>query len=258
MRDATFGTGFCLSKKQLIMKKTLIFTALTISLMSGFAQSGKVMEEKNVQKRDLKGFHAIRISGGIDLYLSQSGSEAVAVSSNRNEDIAKIKTEVVDGVLNIYMDKDGWSWGSHGTQVLKAFVSCKVIDALKASGGSDIFFEDVVKGDKLALEITGGSDFRGKMEVRELAINQTGGSDSYVSGSASTLSVHATGGSDLHGYELTTSDCHVEATGGSDVKITVNKELSVSATGGSDVTYRGSAVIKDQHTSGSSSVSRKG
>jgi len=70
--------------------------------------------------------------------------------------------------------------------------------------------------------------------------------------------VEAAGGSDFHGYELVTDNCSVVAGGGSDVHITVNKELNVNASGGSDVTYKGTAVVRDIHSGGSSSVTRKG
>jgi len=240
------------------MKNILLLTAFTAVIIFSQAQGTRVIEDKNAQKRDVKGFHGIRISGGIDLYLSQGGNEAVAVSASSSSDRDRIKTEVENGILSISMDNGGFQWGTPGNRKLKAYVSCKVLDALKASGGSDVFLEDLLKSERLDLEISGGSDLKGKVSIGNLIVNQTGGSDSYISGTASRLSVHATGGSDFHGYDLESGECQIEATGGSDVHITVNKELSVSASGGSDVTYKGSAVIRDQHSSGSSSITKKG
>jgi Putative auto-transporter adhesin, head GIN domain len=94
--------------------------------------------------------------------------------------------------------------------------------------------------------------------VGVLDITATGGSDVYISGTASRLSVEATGGSDLHGYELVTDFCNVSATGGSDIKIGVNKELNVTASGGSDVYYKGTAVVRQLSSSGSSDIIKKG
>ena len=59
-------------------------------------------------------------------------------------------------------------------------------------------------------------------------------------------------GSDFSGYSLSVDICNVEASGGSDIYITVNKELSARASGGSDVYYKGSGLIRDIKTSGSS------
>jgi len=79
-----------------------------------------------------------------------------------------------------------------------------------------------------------------------------------ISGTVSKLKIDASGGSDFHGYDLASDVCDIEASGGSDMHITVNKELSVSASGGSDVYYKGNGVIKNMHSSGSSSISKKG
>jgi hypothetical protein len=241
------------------MKNILLLTALTAISIFSQAQGGKVIDDKNAQKREIKGFHGIEISSGIDLYLTQSGDEAVAVSASSSSDRDRIRTEVENGVLKIYMNNDGFRWGARGDRkFLKAYVSCKMLDGLHASGGSDVFLQDLLKSERLDLGLSGGSDLKGKMNIGDLSINQTGGSDSYISGTAAQLSVHATGGSDFHGYDLECGQCHIDATGGSDVHITANKEISINATGGSDVSYKGSAVVKDQHSSGSSSISRKG
>lgn len=242
------------------MKNILLFTALSIASFSCFAQAGKVINDKNAQKRNVPGFHAVRISSGIDLYLSQAGEEAVAVSASSEEYRDKIRTEVQDGVLKIYLENnEGFHWGNWGVNKrLKAYVSCKVLDALRASGGSDVFIEGVVKTDKLDLDMSGGSDLRGKVEAHDLSIIQSGGSDAYLSGAAEHLSLHASGGSDFHGNDLTADNCRVDASGGSDVHIIVNKELSVNASGGSDVYYSGSGVVRESHSSGSSSITRKG
>lgn len=80
----------------------------------------------------------------------------------------------------------------------------------------------------------------------------SGGSDVSISGSTGRLTVDASGGSDFKGYELSADICNVEASGGSDIYVTVNKELSARASGGSDVFYKGNGLIRDIKTSGSS------
>ena len=170
-----------------------------------------------------------------------------------------IKTEVEDGVLKIYLDKDEsgfhWSWGSAH---MKAYVSAKMLSSLDASGGSDVFTETSIKSDKLSIHLSGGSDLKGEITASELNIHQSGGSDVTISGNVATLSIDASGGSDFHGYDLVTDNCNISASGGSDTHITVNKELNVSASGGSDVHYKGNAVVKQISSSGSSSISKKG
>ena len=237
-------------------KMILSAILLTITLFS-FAQNGKVIEDRNAETRNVKGFHAIHVSGGIDLYLTQGNEEAVAVSASELEYRDRIKTEVEDGVLKIYFDNKGFhlNWGN---KKLKAYVSVKDIDALEASGGSDAYLQGTIKSEKLHVELSGGSDLKGKVDAHDMFINQSGGSDVDVSGTVTNLNVDASGGSDLHGYDLVTDYCKISASGGSDSHITVNKELSANASGGSDIYYKGTGTVHEVKSSGSSSITKKG
>jgi hypothetical protein len=239
------------------MKNTILLAAFAFVSFAATAQEGKVIDDKNAQKRSAQGFHGIEISSGIDLYLSQGGEEAVAVSAADLDVRDHIKAEVVDGILKIYIEDHGFHWGHWSNQHMKAYVSCKTIELLHASGGSDVYFEDPIHSDRLKMNLSGGSDLHGKMTIGELTVTQSGGSDSYVSGSATTLSVHTSGGSDYHGYDLAADNCHVDVSGGSDAYLTVNKELTASASGGSDVHYKGNGVVRSSSASGSGSISHR-
>lgn len=231
------------------MKK--LFSLFVVTAFITAASAQKTINDANVQKRNVSGFHAIEVSGGIDLYLSQ-GDEAVAVSASKVEDRDKIVTEVKDGVLKIWYDWKNSSKFDWGNRKMKAYVSFKNLDRLEGSGGSDINVDGSIKVPKLEMEISGGSDFDGKVETDELKVEASGGSDVDISGKAAKVTIDASGGSDFKGYELATDICNVEASGGSDVHITVNKELSANASGGSDVFYKGTGLIRDIKTSGSS------
>ncbi|HEX6846184.1 MAG TPA: head GIN domain-containing protein [Chitinophagaceae bacterium] len=231
------------------MKKLFALLALAGVITTASAQ--KTINDANVQKRNVSGFHAIEVSGGIDLYLSQ-GDEAVAVSAAKVDDRDKIITEVKDGVLKIWYDWKNSSKFDWGNRKMKAYVSFKNIERLEGSGGSDILVDGTIKVAKLDMEISGGSDFDGKVETNELKVEASGGSDVDISGKAAKVTIDASGGSDFKGYELASDICNVEASGGSDVHITVNKELSANASGGSDVFYKGAGLIRDIKTSGSS------
>ena len=236
------------------MKKlfSLLFAAVTV--VTAFAQ--KTIHDPNVEARNVGSFHAIEVSGGINLYLS-NGDEGVAISAGDKEDRDRIKTEVKDGVLKIYYEwKKGLKWNV-GNHSLRAYVSFKSLDGLTASGGSDVKMEGTIKSDKLDLNVSGGSDFTGKVSVARLNIHQSGGSDVNMSGSATTITIDASGGSDFGSYDLITDNCTITASGGSDIDITVNKELNAEASGASDVSWKGSASVKRAKASGAGSVSHR-
>ncbi len=236
------------------MKKFIMLAILMASFSAVIAQ--KTLNDPNVEKRNVSGYHAIEVGGGIDLYLSQ-GEEAVAVSASETKYRDRIMTEVKNGVLKIWYDNKNnlnLDWGTN--RKMKAYVSFKNLDRLHGSGGSDINVEGAIKVSTLSLDISGGSDFEGKVEANDLNVNASGGSDVDISGIVKKLDIDASGGSDFNGYELTTDVCNLQASGGSDVYITVNKELSANASGSSDVFYKGNGTVREVKSSGSSSVKK--
>src|SRR5215213_1915238 len=183
------------------MKKILLLFCL-LNTLSVFAQ--KTVYDANAVVREGKGYEAIEVTDGIDLYISY-GEEAIAVSASEAKNRDKIKTVVENGVLKISYDEKGLSWNTRRN--LKAYVSFKNLSALAASGGSDINVEGSIKTNELAINLSGGCDFKGKVEVSKLLVDQSGGSDINISGTANNVDITASGGSDFSGYNLTTEFC---------------------------------------------------
>ncbi|MCW3088508.1 MAG: hypothetical protein JWQ78_1894 [Sediminibacterium sp.] len=232
------------------MKKILLLASVLVTFG---VQAQKTIHDANAISRNAKGFHAIEMSDGIDLYLTQGNEEAVAVSAASTDLREKIQVEVVNGVLKIYFERrNSWGFGVNwGQRKLKAYVSAKSLDRLSASGGADVVIENELTAQQFELGLSGGSDFKGRINARDLRVTASGGSDATLSGRAEKLVIHANGGSDIHGYDMISNFCTIESSGGSDVHITVNKELTGSASGGSDIYYRGNASANTSKSGGS-------
>lgn len=237
--------------------KKLLLLGLTL-FCGGFAiaQDNLLVDAPNVQKRAVVPFHGVQVSSAIDLVIKQGNEDAVAVSATDVETRNRIVTEVVNGVLHIYFNDKGFHW-NWGNRKMKAFVSFKNIDELGASGSSDVYVDGFIKATDLTIHLSGSSDFKGGIQATHLNLHQSGSSDATVKGSAVNAEIQLNGSSDVRGYELAVDVCSIHASGSSDTQITVNKELTVDNSGSSDVYYKGAAVIRNIHSSGSSSVSHK-
>jgi hypothetical protein len=233
--------------------KKLSFLLLFFSIY--LATMSQIVNDPNAEVREAKNFHSISLSSAFDVYLSQSNEEAVAVSAADIKDRDRIKVEVKDGILHISYYSKGMSWGT-GNKKMIAYISFKQIDKLDISGACDVFITGSLKANDLSIKQSGASDLKVKLDVNKLTVDLSGASDIIVSGTATQLSVEASGASDFKGYELITETCDARASGASDIKITVNKELSAQASGASDVRYKGKGVTRDIKSSGSSSVSK--
>lgn len=234
------------------MKRIALVLIGALAMANIYAQQ---LNDPNAEVRAAKNFHAINLSSAFDVFLTQSNEEAVAVSAADVKDRERITVEVKNGVLHVGYDNKGMKWGK-GNKKLKAYISFKEIDALTVSGACDVFVSGTLKVPELTLHQSGASDVKGKVDVNKLKVDLSGASDLTITGTATQISIEASGASSFKGFDLVTDICDARASGASDIKITVNKELSAHASGASDVKYKGNGVIRDLKSSGSSSVSK--
>jgi len=236
------------------MKKILMPFLLLMALYSaGLAQ--KTINDPNVEVRDAKNFQAIELSNAFDVYLTQSDEESVAVSASEIKYRDRIKVEVKGGVLIIRYDNNG-KWNT-GNKKLKAYISFKAINKLNVSGACDVYIVDNWRAENLKIDLSGASNLKGHIEGQKLMVDLSGASDMTLSGRMGQLNIEASGASGFKGFDMEVEYCDAKASGASDIKITVNKELSAEASGASDVNYKGNGLIRDVKTSGSSSISRR-
>jgi len=225
----------------------------SLVVLGGLAQR-TIVHDENAEVRHVKGYHGIEVSSAIDLYLSQGDEEAVVVSARDTKWRDRIRTDVVDGILRIRLEGGHFSPGNHK---LKAYVSFTSLDRLSASGACNVYVDGVIGGSKLSMNLAGASDFKGAVRVGELELEQSGASDAHITGVVSGLAtIRSTGASDVKGYDLTVESCDAHASGASDIRITVNKELKAVASGASSVYYKGAGVISEVHSSGASTVKK--
>jgi len=214
MEAVTFQKQYSYYYKSTTIMKKYLLSFVLFVSATSYGFAQQI-NDPNVELRTAKNFHAINLSSAFDVFITQSNEESVAVSAADIKDRERIIVEVKNGVLHVGFDSKGVKWGN-GNKKLKAYISFKQIDALTVSGACDVFISGTLKANELTLRQSGASDLKGK--------------------------------------DLVTEICDARASGASDIKITVNKELSANASGASDVKYKGSGVIRDIKSSGSSSV----
>jgi hypothetical protein len=240
------------------MKKIVLTVVMVFALLNIQAQNEKnLVVDANAEVRSVSSFNAIEISGSIDMYISQGTEEAIAISANSDEIRARIKTEVKNNTLYIYLDGKGLNWKKWGNNKMKAYVTFKTLERLEASGACNVKSTQVIRQNDLRMEFSGASDFSGEINVEKLRLDASGASEIKLYGKATNTSFDANGACNIKAYDLLTDMCKITATGASNVRITVNKELNAVATGGSTIFYKGTGLIRDISSSGGASVKRK-
>jgi hypothetical protein len=204
--------------------------------------------------RNLSGFHSVSVGGGLDLFLRRGDTFVVEVDTD--EEPSEIITEVRDGTLDVRRDRPWFDFFGDSDEG-EVYVTMPTLQALTASGGSDVRVEGSFAGDALRITASGGSDVELDAAVNSVEVQASGGSDVELSGSAHTARLQSSGGSDVDAERFTADEANVESSGGSDVAISVRNSIAGRASGGSDITYTGQPGSVNVEASGGGEVTRR-
>lgn len=228
---------------------------MIISCFSAFSQE-TVINDANAAVRNVSSFSGIKVSGGIDVYLSQSDNYSLAVSASEDKYRDNIITEVRNGVLIISYNNDHFG-RNYGDKKLRAYISFKTLESLEGSGASDIIINGSLNSNSLLVRLSGASDIKGNVKITNLSLELSGASTVTISGETENLKLVASGASDIKNYDLKVENCVAKLSGASDVRLTISNSISASASGASTLYYQGNPDKREVATSGASSISQK-
>jgi hypothetical protein len=229
-----------------IIHSTLILVFMLIAVNFTFAQKKET--------RNVGSFTAISASSGLNVFLKKGSTTSVVVEADEKK-IDKISTEVENGTLKLDIESKSWTWGA-GDKEVNVYVTYNSLNAIAVSGGVDLESEGVLSSDKLSIAASGGADMELQIKVKDLKIDISGGADLDLSGTADKVNISASGGSDISAYGLTCQDATVNASGGADVDITVERSLNANASGAADVSYKGKVKDVKSNKSGGADIMR--
>jgi len=196
-------------------------------------------------------FTGIKVSTGIDLYVTQGSKNKVTVEADENlHDI--IITEVEDGVLKVYSEKNIWK-----AKARKVYVTIKDLTLLKATSGSDVYGKGTIKTDEISISATSGADIRITLNATSVETNSTSGSDIHVAGTAINHASSATSGASIDAYELESKNVIVKATSGADINIYASEKLDANANSGGDIDFKGNPKSVNKNSSSGGDISKR-
>ena len=238
------------------MKK--IFMSFFLLAVTGTALLvQKIINDANVEKRNVSSFHGIEVATGIKLVLTAGNTEEVAVSAATTEFRDRIVTEVVNGILKIHYDsKLGSVNKAKESKGLKAWVSYKSLDLLNVNTGAKAEINGVLQSTALNLKCNTGGIVDGEVNINTLTVTQSTGSKITLTGKAEILEIEGGTGSKFEGEDMSTVNCNVNVGTGARVTVKAEKELEVRATTGGNVKYKGNALIREIKTNTGGSVSK--
>ncbi len=186
------------------MKTLLTFTLIAIISLNLMAANGN---SDKTEIRQTGSFNSIKVSTGIDLYITMGTTEEVKIVA-KDDIIDDLITEVKDGTLRIYMKQsNNWFNWNIGNQTSKAYVTVKELVSIDASSGSDVKSENTLKGEDLKVKASSGSDVAIDIFYKNVWVDTSSGSDAKLSGKVKTLDAEASSGSDIVAKDLESKIC---------------------------------------------------
>jgi hypothetical protein len=210
----------------------------------------RVSGNKNVVTQDRKindDFTSIKVSTGLDLYISQSNNVSLRVEADENlHDI--IITEISNGVLKVYSEKNIWK-----AKARSVYVSVKDLEEISATSGSDVYTENTLRVGNLRVMTTSGADARMTVNAENITTSSTSGSDIKLMGTAVNHTAKATSGSSIKSYGLKSQNVIAKVTSGANIDVYATESIDAVATSGGDIDYKGNPrQVNKKSTSGGS------
>lgn len=252
-----------------------------------------MLNEKEVRTR---AFKRLAVGGQFNVYLSQGKGHELTIKTYKSimpyvdvkqtngvlnvtmdRRINRIRWNGKDRVLDLYITVENpESIRLAGACDLMAETDIRVEEfKLTASGASDVALKDVdanmivirnsgatdmktecITARELECHMSGASDFAGELDVREADLRANGASDFVLRGRAENMTLNLSGSSTLKAPDLLIDTANLRATGSSDCRIGVEKELKVVLSGASTLHYSGDAALTDIQVSGAANIKK--
>ncbi|WP_439131652.1 head GIN domain-containing protein [Polaribacter sp.] len=238
-----------------ITKKLLSILFLATLLSScNVNMFNRVNGNKNVITETRKvneDFTKIKVSTGLDLYISQGSTPEIVVEADENlHEI--IMTEINDGVLKIYSEKNIWR-----AKARKVYVTLETLEGVTATSGADVYTKEMIQVNDIAIKATSGADIRMSLNANAVTSSATSGADIEITGVTNNHVSSATSGASIDAYDLQSKNVTVNVSSGADINIFASQSISAKASSGGDIDFKGSPKQVTKKSSSGGSISAK-
>jgi uncharacterized protein YxeA len=203
------------------------------------------------KERTSTSFDGIRVSTGIDVYLKQGDKESITVEADENLH-EYIRTEVKDGVLNVYTDAN-----IREAKMKRVYVTIKEVKSLKTSSAGDIIGETPIKGTDIEISASSAGNIRLEVYAKSIEINISSSGNVSLSGEAEKLNADLSSAGDLEAFNLKVKEADVSASSAGDARVNVSEKITARASSAGDITYQGDPRYVDANSSSAGGIHRK-
>ncbi len=223
----------------------IIFTSCIFS--PSIKGNGQVAEEF----RKTKPFDEIKVSRGMNVYISQGDETQIKVEADENL-LSVIETEIQGDVLSISTKSN-----IKKAKVNKVYVITPKISAIKSTAGSNVYSETQVRSKHLDISATAGSNIKLDVDLLSGNVSSSAGSNIMLEGTTEKIQCKASAGSNIKAENLQSKECSARVSSGANIWIAVETMLDGQASSGGNIFYYGNPEKTEiQRSSGGNVIKR--
>lgn len=207
----------------------------------------------NVVKKTRKvgDFSELKISHGMNVYISQGSESKVVVNADENlHDV--IETKIEGDALVITANRN-----IRSAKTKKVFVTVSDLSKISASAGCNVFSETVIKSQNLDLSCSAGSNMNLEVKAENINISVHAGSNAKLEGVTSNFEASASSGANIKSKALKAKNGIAKVSSGANIWLTSEEYLSANASSGGNIHYYGNPESTDIKKSSGGNVIKK-
>lgn len=245
------------------MKKAILFMLLLVicscgqvTVMSGQSWFNSGIKGNGVvktEKRTVKNFDKVFVSGSFDVVLTDGKEGQISIEGEENI-IPYIETIVSGNFLRIkFKDNISVSY----TKKLIVTVAFEDINEITLTGSGDVITEKTVSADDVKVNLTGSGNMKIKVKSQNFKSVLTGSGDIKILGETENYNCVVTGSGVTKAYQLQSKNTKAIVSGSGDIKATATHKIKAVVSGSGDIRYRGNPEFVDTKVTGSGDIKSK-
>jgi len=232
---------------------TIAIAILSISACTQAQWNKTIRGDGNVitKERSAENFTGIKVSSGIDVYLTQGDKMAISVEADANLHEVII-TEVRGGVLNVYTDAN-----IREAERKRVYVTMRAINSVSTTSAGDVVGQTPVKSDKLELSASSAGDIKLEVYAKTIRIDLSSSGDMTLTGEADFMDADLSSAGDLNAFDLKVREADISASSAGDADIHVTERITARASSAGDINYTGNPKYIDSHSSSAGGIHKR-
>ncbi len=224
---------------------TGMFSCINGQFYKSISGNGNVVKKE----RNLSGFNGIRVSSGIDVYLSQGDKESVTVEADENLH-EYILTEVKNGVLHVYTD----NINIRHADEKKVYVTIKEVTSIKTTSAGDIIGETPIKTGDIEIGSSSAGNIKLELYAKNVDLNISSAGDIRLTGEGDFLKADLSSAGDLNAFDFRVKEAEVSASSAGNADVFTSEKLTARASSAGDINYKGNPKFIDSHASSAGGI----